>query len=57
MIQVKPESDVEVLEERLSRGAEILFDMERRGECEGEYERYLDHYTLLLGEYEQMQAA
>lgn len=57
MIQVKPESDVEVLEDRLSRGADLLFDMERRGEIEGEYERYLEHYTLLLREYEQLKAA
>lgn len=58
MIQVMPETETDALEERLYRGAALLFDMERRGDtATPEYERYLDHYTQLLRRYEGMPAA
>lgn len=48
------ESPVEVLERRLSQGADILFDMEQRGDTGPEYERWLDRWILLLADYEAM---
>lgn len=52
MIQVAPEIDIQALEERLSRGAELLFDMEQRGELGADYERWLARYVDLLGQYQ-----
>jgi hypothetical protein len=57
VIQVMPETEVDALEERLARGADLLFDMERRGDTDGEeYRRYLDHYVDLLQRYEGLAA-
>jgi hypothetical protein len=52
MILVAPETDIQALEERLTRGAELLFDMEQRGELGTDYERWLAHYVELLGQYQ-----
>jgi len=43
---------VELLEERLVRGAELLFDMERRGEMGQQYTEWLHRWESLLVEYE-----
>jgi hypothetical protein len=48
---------VEGLEERLTRGAELLFDMEQRGDTGVEYLRWLQHWLHLLDQYEHLQAA
>ncbi|MBV9282860.1 MAG: hypothetical protein JOZ41_22525 [Chloroflexi bacterium] len=42
----------EVLEERLTRGAELLFDMEQRGDTGPEYGRWLRGWLDLLEQYE-----
>ena len=65
MIQLQPgvapesieESEAEVLVGRLTRGADLLFDMEQRGETGPEYETYFDLYRDLLRRYEAHQAA
>ena len=48
---------VETLEERLARGAQLLFDMEQRGEMGIEYIRWLNGWLDLLHQYERLQAA
>lgn len=53
MIQVLPESPSAMLEMRLERGSELLFDMEQRGDTGTEYERFLAHFLGLLEEYEE----
>lgn len=53
MIQVLPESPTVMLELRLARGAELLFDMEQRGDMGADYNRFLLHFLGLLEEYEQ----
>jgi hypothetical protein len=57
MILNRPETEIQTLEERLNRGMEILFDMERRGERSAEYERYLHLWSDLLTQYEELKAA
>lgn len=57
MIDVLPESPVGLLEQRLARGADLLFDMEQRGDTDSEYQRFLLHYEALLEEYERTAAA
>ncbi|HEX8918570.1 MAG TPA: hypothetical protein VF898_08710 [Chloroflexota bacterium] len=57
MIQVDAESDIDTLEARLSKGAELLFDMEQRGETGGEYARWLEYWMRLLEQYEGLQLA
>jgi hypothetical protein len=52
MIQVLPESPMAMLEQRLERGGELLFDMEQRGDMGAEYHRFLAHFLGLLEEYE-----
>lgn len=47
----------EVLVERLRRGAELLFDMEQRGEMGADYRQWLQRWMDLLAEYENLQAA
>jgi hypothetical protein len=42
-----------LLEQRLQRGAELLFDMEQRGDLGEEYDRYFRHFEHLLAEYEE----
>ena len=53
MIQVLPESPIALLEQRLERGGELLFDMEQRGDTGVEYHRFLVHFLGLLAEYEE----
>lgn len=50
-------SPVEVLEERLTRGAELLFDLEQRGDLGMQYMQWLRHWEALLVEYEKACAA
>jgi hypothetical protein len=57
MIATSPATDVEMLEERLERGLDLLFDMEQRGDLSHEYQRYLRFWLDLLGQYESVQAA
>jgi hypothetical protein len=57
MNQVLTRPSVEALEERLARGAEVLFDMEQRGETDADYARWLARWEELLQEYETLQAA
>jgi len=40
------------LEERLWRGADLLWDLEQRGETGAEYSLWLDHWLHLLQQYE-----
>jgi hypothetical protein len=51
------ETRIELVEERLRKGAEILFDMELRGELGAQYDRYLQHFTELLERYETRRVA
>jgi len=57
MIQVEAETAADVLEMRLSKGADLLFDMEQRGDVGIEYDRYLRLWQDLLEQYEGAQAA
>lgn len=61
MIQVREtevlETDVETLEQRLHRGAQLLFEMELRGETGADYQRWLLGYVDLLNQYESLYAA
>jgi hypothetical protein len=43
------------LEERLTRGAELLFDMEQRGDTGPAYARWLQSWVELLQQYERSQ--
>lgn len=52
MIQVLADSPTTMLEQRLERGAELLFDMEQRGDLGADYDRFLQHFMGLLEEYE-----
>jgi hypothetical protein len=53
MIQALPESPAAMLELRLDRGAELLFDMEQRGDMGADYDRFLSHFLDLLQDYEE----
>ena len=44
------------LELRLARGAELLFDMECRGETGTDYDRWLERWMALLLQYEGSRA-
>lgn len=57
MIQMTEEAQTLALEERLTRGADLLFDMEQRGELGPEYQRWLRRWAELLDQYESLQAA
>jgi hypothetical protein len=57
MIAMSPVTEVESLEERLQRGLDLLFDMERRGDLSSEYHRYLQFWMDLLDRYEALVAA
>lgn len=61
MIQVREtavlEMDLDTLEHRLQRGAELLFEMEQRGDTGTDYQRWLAGYTDLLRQYETLYAA
>ena len=57
MIELEAEQAVDMLEQRLRKGADLLFDMELRCEMADEYHRWLAHWSELLGEYEALQAA
>lgn len=54
MTQILVESPPEVLEERLARGAELLFGMEQRGDRGEQYQRWLAGWVDLLGQYESL---
>lgn len=56
MIGVVPATEIQALEDRLARGAELLFDMEQRGETGSDYTRWLEHYEMLLAQYESLSA-
>jgi hypothetical protein len=51
------ETNVETLEQRLHRGAQLLFEMEQRGDTGTDYQRWLTGYTELLRQYELLHAA
>jgi hypothetical protein len=61
MIQVREtdvlEIDVTTLEQRLQRGADLLFLMEQQGDTGIDYQRWLSGYTDLLRQYEILRAA
>ena len=46
----------DVLQERLSRGADILFDMEQRGDTGQQYLDWLSRWEAMLREYEELAA-
>ncbi len=48
---------IERIEDRLARGAELLFDMEQRGDTGPDYVRWLEHWIDLLEQYEDLEAA
>ena len=48
-----PETPLQLLEVRLARGADLLYDLEQRGDTGAEYVRFLRHFEMLLAEYEQ----
>jgi hypothetical protein len=56
VIDARQETRIEALEERLTRGAAVLFDREQRGETGEEYDRWLRGWLDLLEEYEQLAA-
>lgn len=56
MSQFMTELRVDALVERLARGAELLFEMEQRGETDARYTRWLAGWTDLLTEYEVLDA-
>jgi hypothetical protein len=47
----------DTLERRLSQGADILFDMEQRGDTGADYRQWLDRWIEMLAEYEAIQDA
>lgn len=51
MITVEAPTRPRELEMRLTRGAELLFDMEQRGDTGEEYGRWLRAWTELLEQY------
>lgn len=57
MSQVATVSQSEMLEERLVRGADFLFDLEQRGETGPDYQRWLEGWIELLQQYEHVLAA
>lgn len=57
MSQVMTESRAEALMERLARGADLLFDMEQRGEVDSRYNRWFAAWLDLLTEYEALDPA
>jgi hypothetical protein len=57
MTQAAVISPIEALEERLARGADLLFDMEQRGETGPDYQRWLEGWVELLRQYESAPAA
>ncbi|MGH2449153.1 MAG: hypothetical protein ACRDFS_11215 [Chloroflexota bacterium] len=42
----------EILEERLERGAELLWERERQSKTDAEYEAWLEVWLKLLDEYQ-----
>lgn len=40
------------LEQRLTRGAQLLFDMEQRGETGGDYDVWRERWESMLHQYE-----
>jgi hypothetical protein len=45
------------LERRLAHGAEVLFDMEQRGDTGADYARWLEAWTRLLEQYSALEDA
>ena len=56
MLDMHTQTRRDVLEERLTRGVEILFEMEQRGDTGDEYGRWFAIWSDLLREYEQLLA-
>jgi hypothetical protein len=55
---IAPDIDLRTeLVQRLERGARFLFDLEERGECGPDYERWLAGWVNLLAQYESVDAA
>ncbi len=57
MIQAPVRVSEDALEERLERGAQLLFDLESRGDMGPEYRRWLHRWEELLAQYERREAA
>jgi hypothetical protein len=57
MVEMQTRNRQTLLEERLSKGADLLFDMEQRGDTGFEYGRWMDAWADLLTEYESLVAA
>lgn len=57
MLDTQTQTRRDTLEERLSKGAELLFDMEQRGDTGTEYGRWMSAWSELLSEYEELLAA
>lgn len=57
MIEVQTRNHQALLEERLEKGAELLFDMEQRGDMGPDYGRWVSAWSDLLTEYEKLVAA
>lgn len=49
------EAPAQALERRLANGAQLLFDLEQRGETGAEYQSWLSGWTQLLREYEALE--
>jgi hypothetical protein len=56
MIVAVAGTELQTLEDRLARGADLLFDMEQRGDTGLDYARWLEHYEALLAQYEALAA-
>jgi hypothetical protein len=56
MSQVMARPSPVALDERLARGADFLFDLERRGEVDAEYQVWLDRWLEMLAQYEESHA-
>jgi len=57
MIDVRSTSPLAALEERLLRGAQLLFDLEQRGDTENGYPLWFERWVALLEEYESLDSA
>lgn len=57
MIELHSASPAAALEDRLTRGLELLFDMEQRGEMDREYRVWLRRWLDILDQYEALDRA
>jgi hypothetical protein len=55
VIEIQTQTRQEVLEERLARGADVLFQMEQRGELGATYREWFVRWEALLREYEGLE--